>query len=160
MTKTSSRDAGASSVALGENTVESGITTLETASRLLLGRLPVNHEDYAALGRRVGVSGRGLKYSGSYIKYVMIGKHPYSKPVEEGAIILISELNAEPPDREYHIKTVQIPNGFDVPDGTIIQRSARTCICGVSFIPTAWNQINHTKACAKMRAQMKKRKRK
>jgi len=157
MTETSSGHAGVASVALGESTVDSGIITLETASRLLLGRLPASHEDYAALGRRIGMSGRGLKYSGSYIKYVMIGKHPYSKPVEEGTITLISELNAEPPDREYHSKTVQVPNGFDVPDGTIIQRSARTCVCGVSFIPTAWNQINHTKACAKMRARMKKR---
>lgn len=157
MTKTSSRHAGVASVALSQSIGESGITTLGTASRLLLGRLPANREDYAALGRRIGMAGRGEKYSGSYIKYIMIGNHVFSKPVAEGAINLIGELKAEPPDREYHSRTVQVPNGFDVPEGTVIQRSARTCVCGVSFIPTAWNQINHTKACAKMRARMKKR---
>ena len=147
----------ASSVALGENTTDSGITILETASRLLLGRLPESHEDYAALGRRIGMSGRGLRYSGSYIRYMMVGKHPYSRPVEDGATNLIGELKAEPPDRDYQNRVVRVPNGFDVPDATVIQRSARTCVCGVSFIPTAWNQINHTKACAKMRARTKKR---
>lgn len=157
MTKTSRVDTGVSSVNLDDISADSGITTLKTASRLLLRRLPASHEDYAALGRRIGMSGRGLAYSGSYIKYIMIGNHVYSKPVRDGTINLIGELKGEPPNRDYQNKTVQVPNGFDVPEGTIIQRSARTCICGVSFIPTAWNQINHTKACAKMRARMKTR---
>ncbi len=103
--------------------------------------------------------GRGMKYSGSYIKYVMLGNHPYTKILHEGVITLISVLIAKPPDRNYERVVVQVGNGFDVPEGTIIQRNARTCICGVSFIPTAWNQINHTKACAKMRARVRKNER-
>lgn len=137
--------------------VDSGVATLETAARLLLGRSPESMEDYNSLGRRVGMCGRGMKYSGSYIKYVMLGNHPYTSELHKGVINLISELIATPPDRDYERVIVQVPNGFTVPEGTIIQRSARTCVCGVSFIPTAWNQINHTKACAKMRARMKKR---
>jgi len=134
-----------------------GIATLETAARLLLGRLPDGEEDYAALGRRVGMAGRGMKYSGSYMKYVMLGKHKYTDMLHEGTTNLIHELIAKPPDQDFQWVRVRVANGFHVPEGTLIQRDARTCICGVSFVPTAWNQINHTKACAKMRERMKKR---
>lgn len=127
--------------------------TLETVAKLLLGRLPESRADWAVVGRRVGCAGRNEPYSATYMKYVARGNHHYTKEVKSGIRNLIAEILAEPPDVDYQSVSVKVPKWFNVPEGTVIQRDARVCVCGATFIPTAWNQINHTKACAKMRAR-------
>lgn len=160
MTTTTKLPTERASASIGESNAESGPgshVTLETAAKLLLGRLPENISDWSALGKRIGMAGRKEPYNAYYMRNMMNGHVPYTDEVRIGIKNLISEILAEPPDVDYQNIIVKVANGFDVPEGTIIQRSARTCVCGVSFVPTAWNQINHTKACARMQARMKKR---
>jgi hypothetical protein len=80
-----------------------------------------------------------------------------TEPLFRAAKKLIAEILAEPPPVDYRHVTVSVPNENRVPEGTVVLAEARTCICGVSFIPTIWNQINHTPACAKLRARIKAR---
>ena len=71
-----------------------------------------------------------------------------TKPLDKAVDNLIQELNAEPPKIEYRKIQVLVPNGLEIPAGTVVLRAAVTCVCGVSFIPTTWNQINHSPGCA------------
>lgn len=129
---------------------------LEKAAYTLLHRSPESEHDFDALGSRLAKAIKRKKsYDGYYIESVWKGRNPMTKPLAKAIENLIAELQAVPADQDYHEVTVLVLNGVHVPDGTVIMRDAKTCICGVSFIPTIWNQINHTRACAFMR--MKKR---
>jgi hypothetical protein len=154
--------ARASSGDFSENTAEprpGDYGFLMLACELLLKGLPQNMMQYKALGYRLGMSGRGKPYDPYYIKYVMEGKTPLYKQIQRAAEKLVSELRAEPPDSSgYKTVMIKVPNGVEIPNGAIVLKEARVCICGKFFIPTIWNQVNHTTACAKMRARLRRRK--
>lgn len=127
---------------------------LELARRLL-HREPKNARDYAALGARLAKAAhrREGDYDGYYIRAVLEDKNPVTEPLIEAARNLSAELDRKPRSLDYTEVKVRVPPGVNVPEGTIILRDAMTCICGESFIPTIWNQINHTRACAAKRAR-------
>lgn len=132
---------------------------LERAAYLLLGRFPESKRDYEALGSRLAKSIKRRKsYDAYYIRSIWRGQNPMTQPMSKAIDNLTAELMAEPPEADYRKVTVFVPNGVNVPEETVILRNAVTCICGTSFIPTIWNQINHTRACAFMRMKMRRRK--
>lgn len=145
---------GSPSTALNGRSDLTGAPLLNQAAMLLLGRLPESDSDFDALGARLGkVVGR-KHYSGYYIEQIMIGRHKFREPVQQATFALIGELLAEPPKPEYRYVTVRVPEGIHVPENTIILTDANTCICGESFIPRIWNQVNHTRACAVLRRRL------
>jgi hypothetical protein len=120
-----------------------------------LGRQPVSAHDFDAIAARLAKAIKRRKpYDGYYIRSVMNGDNPMTYPLDKAADNLAAELVAEPPEVEYQSVIVKVPNGVKVPPGTVVLRDAETCICGVSFIPTIWNQINHTRACAIRRSRV------
>jgi hypothetical protein len=132
---------------------------LHEVAKQLLGRIPSSDSDFTTLGSRLAKAiNKNPPYTAYYIQYVMSGKQPMTKPLNIAAKNLLSELQATPPPINYKEVIVRVPFGIHVPEGTIVQTSAVTCICGESFIPAVWNQINHLRACACMRAR-KRRKR-
>lgn len=153
-------DATASSMSLDDNRADSGGIThsmLHRAANMLLGRNPQSMRDFEVLGSRLGKAIRRKPYTGYYIRYVMCGEQPITKPIARAVKKLIEELKVQPARNKTKEVTVQVPYGVLVPDGSLIMASARTCICGITFVPRIWNQINHSRACAKMRAKTKKR---
>ncbi|KKL81763.1 hypothetical protein LCGC14_1991570 [marine sediment metagenome] len=135
------------------------LPTLRQAAWMLLRTYPEKMSQFTALANRLGMTIRGKPYDGYYIKYVWVRKMPYSPALQKAAEKLISELAVDPPDTSgYRTVMVKVPNGVDIPNGAVILRDAIPCICGAFFIPTIWNQINHTTACAKMRAKLRRRK--
>ena len=128
---------------------------LEKAAVLFLGRKPESDDDLETLGIRLGKTIKKAPYSPYYLRYVLEGEQPMTKPLYRASMNLISEVLAEPAPETYEEVMVKIPNGNLVPEGTVVMAEARTCICGISFVPTIWNQINHTPACAKMRARLR-----
>lgn len=155
MTMTSNLDTGGPSMALDEFIAQPRFVTeyrLEMAAYMLLGRFPESERDFDALGSRLAKAIKRRKsYDGYYIESIWKGKNPMTRPVRKAIDNLIAELTANPLDEDYKKVEVMIPNGVHVPEGTVIMRDAVTCICGTAFIPTIWNQINHTRACAFMR---------
>ena len=140
---------GSPSIALDFRDFDSDAYGLGVASHMLLGRWPRSRRDYTALGKRLARAVRRKKpYDHSYIRAVLQGDNPMTKPLDKAVDNLIQELNAEPPKIEYRKIQVLVPNGLEIPAGTVVLRAAVTCICGVSFIPTTWNQINHSPGCA------------
>jgi hypothetical protein len=127
---------------------------LEKASQLLLGRLPKSTSDFETLGARLGKAIKRKPYTAYYVKEIILGNHAVSGPVNKAIENLIAELLAEPPKPQYRKVTVRVPQGVFVPENTIILRDAVACICGESFIPTIWNQKNHTRACAVLRERL------
>lgn len=133
-----------------------GLVYLQKAVLLFLGRKPESTKDFKAIGARLAkASKRPAPYDGYYIRAVMNKSNPMTPPLHKAAHNLVAELLAEPPDENYRKVTVMVPNGVHVPEGTVILRDAVTCICGVSYIPTIWNQINHTRACSFMRTKLR-----
>jgi hypothetical protein len=49
------------------------------------------------------------------------------------------------------------PIGVDVHPGSLILRPSRQCVCGLHFIPPAWNSKDHSLECRKKRKQMERR---
>jgi len=132
---------------------------LEQVAYMLLGRFPGSARDFKALGARLAKAIKRRKsYDGYYIWSIWHGKNPMTPPISKAINLLTAELRAKPPDEDYKKVEVMVPNGVHVPEGTVILRDATTCICGTSFIPTIWNQINHTRACVFMRMKMRSRK--
>jgi hypothetical protein len=135
-----------------------GLVLLQKAVLLFLGRKPESTKDFKAIGARLAKAAkRPTPYDGYYIRAIMNKINPMTPPLRKASENLIAEILAEPPDLEYREVVVRVPNGIDIPEGTIILRDATTCICGSSFIPTIWNQINHTRACSFMRAKLRTR---
>lgn len=153
---------GGSSKALNGHDLSPHVSTpmgLVRAASILLGRFPESKHDFGVLGSRLAKAVKRRKnYDSYYIKSIWRGSHSASKPISRAIDNLISELAAKPPDKNYRKVMVLVPNGVHVPKKTVILRDATTCICGVSFIPTIWNQINHTRACAFMRLKMRRKK--
>lgn len=128
---------------------------LENVARGLLGRFPESNKDFDALGARLAKAIKRRKpYDGYYVRSVWNGNNPLTKPLRKAVDNLMAELLAEPLDEEYRTVEVLVPYHVHLPDGTVILRDAVTCICGKSFVPTIWNQINHTRACSFMRLKM------
>lgn len=129
---------------------------LENVAYALLGRYPESDKDFNALGSRLAKAIKRRKaYDGYYVRSVWNGNNPFTFPLRTAVDNLMAELLAEPPpDEEYRRVEVLVPRNVHLPDGTVILRNAVTCICGKSFVPTIWNQINHTRACAFMRLRM------
>jgi len=131
---------------------------LKDVGARFLGRMPESDNDYNAIGIRLAKAiKRKSPYTGYYIKGIIERDFAVSGPISKAIENLNAELDATPPTEEYRPVTVLVPYSFKIPEGTVIQRDARVCVCGTTFIPTAWNQINHTRACAKMRAQLRRR---
>jgi hypothetical protein len=125
---------------------------LGLARTLLNDRVPSSLDDYATLGARLAKAAhRREPYDAHYVRYILEGRNPITAPISEAAMNLASELNGKPRRVRYRHVTVRVPADLRVPEGTIVLRGAVTCICGESFIPGTWNQINHTRACAVMR---------
>lgn len=151
------RSAGAST-GLDETVIPSYELTpisLENVAYGLLGRYPESNKDFDALGTRLAKAIKRRKaYDGYYVRSVWNGDNPMTGPLGKAVDNLMAELLAEPPNEEYRVVEVLVPRDVHLPDGTVILRDAVTCICGKSFVPTIWNQINHTRACAFMRLRM------
>lgn len=131
---------------------------LENVAYGLLGRYPESNKDFNALGARLAKAIKRRKaYDGYYVRSVWDGNNPFTVPLRKAVDYLTAELVAEPRDEEYRRVEVLVPRDVHLPDGTVILRSAVTCICGTSFVPTIWNQINHTRACSFMRLEFVKR---
>ncbi len=140
---------GGPSIGLDVRDPDSDAFSLGVAAHMLLGRFPKSRRDYAALGKRLAKAVRRRKpYDYSYIRAVMNGDNPMTIPLDKAVDNLIQELNAEPPNAKYRKVQVLVPNGLEIPKGTVVLKAAVTCICGVSFIPTVGNQINHSPGCA------------
>jgi hypothetical protein len=128
---------------------DSDAFALGVAAHMLLGRFPQTKRDFTAIGKRLAKAIKRRKpYDHSYIRAVMKGDNPMTKPLDIAVDNLIHELNAEPPKVNYKKVEVLVPNGLEIPKGTVVLKDAVTCVCGVSFIPTTWNQINHSPGCA------------
>lgn len=157
------RSAGAST-SLDEFVIPSHELTpirLENVAYALLGRYPESNKDFDALGSRLAKAIKRRKpYDGYYVRSVWNGDNPLTKPLGRAVDNLMAELVAEPLDEEYRRVEVLVPRDVHLPDGTVILRDAVTCICGKSFVPTIWNQINHTRACSFMRLEFVKHARK
>lgn len=123
-----------------------------------LGRTPESDDDYKAIGIRLAKAiKRKSPYTGYYIKGIIERDFAISGPISKAIGNLNAELDATPAAEKYRSVTVLVPDSFKIPEGTVVQRDARVCVCGATFIPTAWNQLNHTPACAKMRAKLRTR---
>lgn len=150
------RPAGSASTSLDGRGANSGILERAYLLRLaeeLLRRSPRTPGDFEVLASRLAKAIRREPYDGYYIRSVIEGRNPITAPLIEAARNLSAELDGKPRAQDYTEVTVRVPPGVLVPEGTIILRDAVTCICGQSFIPTIWNQINHTRACGVMRAR-------
>lgn len=53
---------------------------------------------------------------------------------------------------------VYAKSGVDVHAGTLITRASRRCICGIYFIPAAWNSLTCSSECRKNRRNLSRRK--
>lgn len=143
------RRSGGPSIALDTPDPDSDAFSLIVAASMLLGRQPHSVRDFSAIGKRLAKAVRRRKpYDGGYIRAVIKGDNPMTNPLDIAADNMISELLEEPPQAEYKKVEVLVPNGLEIPAGTVVLKSAVTCICGVSFIPTTWNQVNHSPGCA------------
>ena len=131
------------------------LKSMGDAGIALLGRLPDTMRDFDALGARLAKANkRGKPYNGMYIRAVLKMDNPMTAPLRKAVDNLMAEIDAKPPHIKYRKIKVLVENGLEIPDGTVILKDAVTCICGTSFIPTTWNQINHTRACANMRTRL------
>ena len=111
------------------------------------------------VGRRLADAiDRREPYTGYYLRGIIQGKFRLTQPLALAMKMLEAQLDGGGlPDGATTGVAVRVLPGKFIEPGALCLAGSRVCICGISFIPAARNQVYHSKACKRLAERMARR---
>jgi hypothetical protein len=115
--------------------------------------------DWRPLADAIGRAARGKPYTGGYVKNLLLGRQKFTSTFMRGVEEVNLSLNGELQKlRSVNVGevTVRVVDGLHVEKGSLILVDSKICICGISFVPSVYNQDYHSPDCKKLARRLRR----